>query len=163
MTRIGGVATKKPLVVEVIRYGHPVTGIFEPHSVPNIARFILGMDAESWIGESTIAQVTQPNERWNDHYGISIWDENGHQSWLPLELGDYVIRGVKGEVYPCKYDIFQETFYPGIRSEENLTHDEETLKKVYKGLELAGYKGMSALDIVNMVQNQGILFREHAS
>lgn len=24
--------------------------------------------------------------------------------------GDYIIRGVKGEVYPCKPDIFEETY-----------------------------------------------------
>ncbi len=24
--------------------------------------------------------------------------------------GDYLIRGVKGELYPCRADIFQETY-----------------------------------------------------
>jgi hypothetical protein len=24
--------------------------------------------------------------------------------------GDYIIRGIKGELYPCKPDIFQETY-----------------------------------------------------
>jgi hypothetical protein len=27
-------------------------------------------------------------------------------------LGDYVIRGVKGEFYPCKPDIFDATYEP---------------------------------------------------
>lgn len=26
--------------------------------------------------------------------------------------GDYIIRGVKGELYPCKPDIFDETYEP---------------------------------------------------
>ena len=26
--------------------------------------------------------------------------------------GDYIIRGVKGEVYPCKPDIFEATYEP---------------------------------------------------
>ena len=26
--------------------------------------------------------------------------------------GDWVIRGVKGEFYPCKQDIFEETYEP---------------------------------------------------
>jgi hypothetical protein len=26
--------------------------------------------------------------------------------------GDWIIRGVKGEVYPCKPDIFEETYEP---------------------------------------------------
>jgi hypothetical protein len=25
-------------------------------------------------------------------------------------LGDYLIKGVKGEFYPCKSDIFEETY-----------------------------------------------------
>ena len=25
-------------------------------------------------------------------------------------LGDYIIKGVKGEVYPCKPDIFETTY-----------------------------------------------------
>ncbi len=26
--------------------------------------------------------------------------------------GDYIIRGIKGEIYPCKPDIFEATYYP---------------------------------------------------
>ena len=26
-------------------------------------------------------------------------------------IGDYIIKGVKGELYPCKPDIFRETYY----------------------------------------------------
>lgn len=26
------------------------------------------------------------------------------------EVGDYLIRGIKGEVYPCKPDIFEATY-----------------------------------------------------
>lgn len=25
-------------------------------------------------------------------------------------IGDYIIKGVKGEVYPCKPDIFEQTY-----------------------------------------------------
>lgn len=39
-------------------------------------------------------------------------------------------------------------------------HNEETLVKVYKGLLEAGVYGQQALDVVNSLQNQGILFRE---
>lgn len=27
-------------------------------------------------------------------------------------LGDYIIKGIKGEFYPCKPDIFAETYEP---------------------------------------------------
>lgn len=29
---------------------------------------------------------------------------------MRAELGDWVIRGVKGELYPCKPDIFAQTY-----------------------------------------------------
>jgi hypothetical protein len=29
---------------------------------------------------------------------------------MAVNLGDYVIRGVKGEFYPCKPDIFEATY-----------------------------------------------------
>lgn len=29
---------------------------------------------------------------------------------MRADIGDYVIRGVKGELYPCKPDIFEATY-----------------------------------------------------
>lgn len=31
---------------------------------------------------------------------------------MKVSSGDYVIRGVKGEMYPCKPDIFEATYEP---------------------------------------------------
>jgi hypothetical protein len=31
---------------------------------------------------------------------------------LHVTRGDWIIRGVKGEIYPCKPDIFAETYDP---------------------------------------------------
>ena len=31
---------------------------------------------------------------------------------MRAELGDWIIRGIKGELYPCKPDIFQATYEP---------------------------------------------------
>ncbi|WP_237088968.1 hypothetical protein [Paenibacillus larvae] len=36
----------------------------------------------------------------------------------PVCPGDYIIRGVKGEYYPCKPDIFTET-YESVETSEN--------------------------------------------
>lgn len=47
---------------------------------------------------------------------IIIWDESGHGEVETLEgvmrfrYGDYIIRGIKGELYPCRKDIFEETY-----------------------------------------------------
>jgi len=31
---------------------------------------------------------------------------------MVADLGDYIIKGVKGEFYPCKPDIFEQTYEP---------------------------------------------------
>ncbi|MDO5116375.1 MAG: hypothetical protein Q4D58_09795 [Synergistaceae bacterium] len=31
---------------------------------------------------------------------------------MTAQLGDYIIKGVRGEFYPCKPDIFEETYIP---------------------------------------------------
>ena len=48
--------------------------------------------------------------------GASISEENFEFTIPTLEgdmkasLGDYIIKGVNGEFYPCKPDIFQKTY-----------------------------------------------------
>lgn len=43
-------------------------------------------------------------------------EENGHAHIVTLEgeltvsRGDFIIRGVNGELYPCKPDIFEKTY-----------------------------------------------------
>ena len=31
---------------------------------------------------------------------------------MKANIGDYIIKGVKGEYYPCKHDIFEMTYEP---------------------------------------------------
>lgn len=40
------------------------------------------------------------------------------EGWLIVCPGDYIIQGVKGEYYPCKPDIFAET-YESVETSEN--------------------------------------------
>lgn len=57
--------------------------------------------------------------------GVSIDPRDGRMMIATLEgfhhvnLGDYVIRGVQGEFYPCKSDIFEATY-------ERVADDERT-------------------------------------
>lgn len=44
--------------------------------------------------------------------------------------------------------------------DRNAYHDEETMQKVYKGLENSGLNYTQIADAVNCVMNQGIVFRE---
>lgn len=53
-----------------------------------------------------------------DHY--ADWDANGIpvirietlEGTMTASFGDWIIRGVKGEFYPCRADIFEATYEP---------------------------------------------------
>lgn len=52
-----------------------------------------------------------------DYKGQPITNENDHCYLIPtlegtmrMEAGDMLITGVKGEIYPCKMDIFTATY-----------------------------------------------------
>ncbi len=34
------------------------------------------------------------------------------EGWLTVSPGDWIIRGIAGEFYPCKPDIFAKTYEP---------------------------------------------------
>ena len=38
------------------------------------------------------------------------FDVNTLEGTIHASVGDYVIRGVQGELYPCKSDIFEQTY-----------------------------------------------------
>ena len=55
-------------------------------------------------------------EWWKNAKGITLRVEDG-SAFIPTlegnmeaQLGDYIIQGVKGEIYPCKPDIFEMTY-----------------------------------------------------
>ncbi len=62
----------------------------------------------SWKSAAHLTTMSQ-NITWSDYGGgrISIATLEGTMEAIP---GDYIIRGVKGEFYPCKPDIFSETY-----------------------------------------------------
>ena len=33
-----------------------------------------------------------------------------HNSWIEFRPGDWVIKGIRGEFYPCAGDVFEETY-----------------------------------------------------
>ena len=45
-----------------------------------------------------------------DYKGETSEDIETLEGWHHANYGDYIIRGVKGEIYPCKPDIFKMTY-----------------------------------------------------
>lgn len=79
------------------------------------------IEAMQWDGDPASAH---PIIQWVNSTGdTAVWREE--QACVPtgifirtlegemrVSAGDFVIRGVKGEFYPCKPDIFAETYEP---------------------------------------------------
>ncbi len=78
---------KKPVVIEAIQYHVAETNKAE----------IMGFIGAKQYSEDFI------------EIGISIETLEGTMKVSP---GDFVIKGVKGEFYPCKPDIFEATYEP---------------------------------------------------
>ena len=61
-------------------------------------------------------QTDQVPQWWRDHPGIQIEVQTGAVFIPTLEgtmramPGDWIIQGIKGELYPCRSDIFEATY-----------------------------------------------------
>lgn len=76
------------------------------------------IDAFKWTGDrdQTEDTVWINNAMKQGILSIGLIGESTHMFIETLEgtmiadAGDYIIRGVKGEIYPCKPDIFEMTY-----------------------------------------------------
>lgn len=50
-----------------------------------------------------------PDNQWSDNMGMLIPTKEGLMTAREL---DWIIKGVQGELYPCKPDIFEATYEP---------------------------------------------------
>ena len=82
-------ATKKPVTIEAVKWN--------------------GENSEEIIafcGDSAFTAVeSQMGQTETEELYIKTLEGNHHAS-----VGDYIIKGVKGEFYPCKPDIFENTY-----------------------------------------------------
>lgn len=70
------------------------------------------IDAVRWTGsnlDDIAAFIGKASNIYRKNNNLSIRTLEGTMLCNP---GDYLIKGVKGEFYPCKPDIFRETYEP---------------------------------------------------
>lgn len=60
-------------------------------------------DISMWCGGSSIS--VDPDNQDGDHFLIGTLEGS-----MKSRIGDWVIKGVNGEFYPCKPDIFEKTY-----------------------------------------------------
>lgn len=85
---------KKPVKVEAIRFD----GTFDSY-----------MEIAEWAAEhgSLNVNIREYGDGEGDHTHLMVHTLEGAMRGEP---GDYIIRGVQGEFYPCKPDIFEQTY-----------------------------------------------------
>ena len=76
---------KKPVVIEALQ--------ITPTTIDRV---------EAWCGGSIKGRLLPVNDRC-----IDIQTLEGE---MRADMGDWVIKGIKGEFYPCKPDIFDATY-----------------------------------------------------
>lgn len=85
---------KKPVVVEAVRW----TG----SNLEEIRNFVGSDLIEEYVEFFDIKRTLNKML-----VGIAI---NTLEGTMRVDYGDYIIKGVKGELYPCKPDIFLKTY-----------------------------------------------------
>lgn len=58
------------------------------------------LDIEEWINNPTVGYQTNPPTLWIDTL----------EGRMTAYAGDWIIKGVNGEFYPCKNEIFIKTY-----------------------------------------------------
>lgn len=64
---------------------------------------------QGWLAE-TIETVPMTDGTFRQRRGVEILLIPTLEGTMTAQLGDYIIRGIQGEVYPCKPDIFEECY-----------------------------------------------------
>lgn len=91
---------KKPVVIEAWR----VPDLYEVEDDRSVIAYVDEcVDLAAWCGG--VSQMMDPPE--GVAHGIYITTLEGE---MRADPGDWIIRGVEGEFYPCKPDIFAKTY-----------------------------------------------------
>lgn len=79
---------KKPVVIEAVQY---TATLFQDKTIVN------WKELQALAGDCLV---------W-DEFGFIIKTLEGN---MRLSPGDWLLKGIKGEYYPCKPDIFEQTY-----------------------------------------------------
>jgi hypothetical protein len=64
-----------------------------------------GKEVAKWCDGRFIAKAVNSTGVWDETLTIKTLE-----GVMKANVGDYIIKGVKGEFYPCKPDIFEATY-----------------------------------------------------
>ena len=122
---------KKQVVVEAIQWDGTLEKALEISQIDGLNSIIEYYSTKTVIiGESTSSSANTYEEIKNFKIKTLEGDMN-------VSKGDYIIKGIKGEFYPCKEDIFKKTyvdFTEYVGADELLADLDSTLESIENNL-----------------------------
>lgn len=95
---------KKPVVIEAVKIlatdYNPIAK--EPWDGFPFSEF------PDWLKDALEKEIVVPHARRGTDY--AEWDIKTLEGTMNATAGDYIIKGIQGELYACDPDIFQETY-----------------------------------------------------
>jgi len=85
---------KKPIVIDACQFTYPPSGQFSD---------FVGESATNMRKERRIGALAEVDI-------VTLEDGSDGRAKHVATEGDWIIRGVRGEFYPCKPDIFEKTY-----------------------------------------------------
>ena len=123
---------KKQVVVEAIQWDGTLEKALEISRIDGLNSIIEYYSTKTVIiGESTSNSVNTSEE-------IKSFKIKTLEGDMNVSKGDYIIKGIKGEFYPCKEDIFKKTyldFAEYVSTNELLTDLDNALESVENNLQ----------------------------
>lgn len=98
---------KKPVVIEAVHYDEHAALYGWKNAI---------LDAHPWLDEAydpgDILSNVAVMEAGTNNIGQTYIEIKTLEGTMRCDVGDWIIRGIKGEIYPCKPDIFAATYEP---------------------------------------------------
>lgn len=103
---------KKPVVIEAVCLDDVIIGADRNYRVV----FDTKEDLPEWLTAALINEVVYPVSDEPPQVIVKTFEGEMFAS-----KGDWIIRGVKGELYPCKPDVFRVTYDPAAEPERDIS------------------------------------------
>ena len=94
---------KKPVTIEAIQW--------DGKNLVDVSAFLCNQTRKEALKEINSSDISQ--KKWGDYESIVLGDGlniDTLECRMKASIGDYIIKGVNGEFYPCKPDIFAKIY-----------------------------------------------------
>ena len=94
---------KKPVTIEAIQ--------FDGKNLIDVSAFLCNQTRKEALKEINSSDISR--KKWDDYESIVLDDGlyiDTLEGRMEASTGDYIIKGVNGEFYPCKPGIFAKTY-----------------------------------------------------